>query len=758
MRGRAEVDRKPLGYAFAFTSTAIVLGGLTLVLVLVILPRRYVLHAGLRESGASFPASAPAFAPTPGVKRTAVSRPAPATVAGPGPGERFWAEILPLLREARYDEALPLFDSYLRDHATDRGVRRERAITLERAGRSGLAAAAYAELLREGDDPDVRLLYARSLRDQGRLTEADEQYRLLRRQRPDDVALAMESARALAWGRRFEAAAEILVATLTSHPGEEDVRVELARVYYWAGRSGDADRVLAGMSPDDVAALGAEQLREDVLAAVASPPAEEAKEPSLAQRAERALGDGEYRAAADLYRRALETAPADTALLRAYADVLQYRLEDPEGARASLLRLEQIRGEDPILAFRIAQLEVWTGRNGEATLRLERLLRAPDDAGPPEDRQSASEARALLGDLYRWAGHRLLSAEAYQRALADDPANEDAQRGLETLRADVERQVVEAERPRLGTDLYSFSDTDEFTRLDLALEAVTMDGSWVVGARSGSRIVRGGGLDGMAGSERGLFADVEIGRWWRLGTLRTAVRLGMERVRPAGTDATFDATLRFENLGSFRTDVAFHRGPAYPLTVTLSSLMANVGMDRLTLAAARRLRGRWSLAVSGDAALLRAPDAAAWPSAGTNLRLEGGLSLGRAFSDAWTVGVSGRALTYTDPAPLSDGRRLFWDPEAVFALGVYGQWIRSLGSTWEMSGRLAPSLALIAERSGDGFDRVPHLSAEGGLTRRFGGVRTKLDVFYSQGRFDGYRAYGARLGVSTAEHFGGGGR
>jgi thioredoxin-like negative regulator of GroEL len=761
LRRRAEPGRRPVRYAFGFASTAGILGGMTLVLVLIILPRRYVLHAGLRESGVSFPAEAAPFAPPPEQPRPAVVRPLPATPPQPGPAEQFWNEVLPLLKAGRYQETFPLFESYLRDHPTDRNVRREWAITLDRAGRSGMAAATYAALLRERDDPDVRLLYARSLRDAGRLDEAEEQYRILRREQPADVALALESAQALAWGRHYEDAAEILAGILRSHPDQSEARVELARAYYSAGRLEDARAALDALPPDELATLGAEQLQTDIVAALTPPPAPEPPEPSLTDRAEEALGKGEYRTAANLYAQALEATPADTALIRTYADVLQYRLEDMEGARESLLRLESDRPGDANVSFRIAQLQAWTGRTQEATRRLEQLILAQAAADATAAQPSLprrAEERALLGDLYRWDGLRVLSAATYERALVDDSSNVAAREGLETLRSDVDKQVEAEENPRLGTAVSSYSDSDEFTRLDLALEGVALDGTWVVGARSGSRILRGNGLDGLTGSERGLFADVQLGRWWRWGTIRTSLRLGMERFPVEGTDATVDASLLFDQPGSFRTQLEYQRGPAYPVTVTRSSLVAGVGMDRLTLTAARQLFGPWSLTLSGDVTRLSAPDAASWPDAKSSTRIDGSVSLGRSMSPGLIVGVAGEALTYTDAAPVSDAVRLFWDPRAVYSLGVYTQWSRSLGERWDLSGRVAPSFALIDERTRAGFDRVPHISADAGLTYHGGGLSTKLDLFYYQGRFDGYRAYGARLSVSATDLFHRGGR
>jgi hypothetical protein len=107
------VDRRPeggsrrTGYVLGFGFTAFLLGGMTLIMVLVILPRRYVLNAGLRESGISFPSEAAPFIPPQEVRREAPLPPPPppdTEMAPRGAGEVFWERVEPLLR----GEGLPM--------------------------------------------------------------------------------------------------------------------------------------------------------------------------------------------------------------------------------------------------------------------------------------------------------------------------------------------------------------------------------------------------------------------------------------------------------------------------------------------------------------------------------------------------------------------------------------------------------------------------------------------------------------------------
>jgi len=119
------------------------------------------------------------------------------------------------------------------------------------------------------------------------------------------------------------------------------------------------------------------------------------------------------------------------------------------------------------------------------------------------------------------------------------------------------------------------------------------------------------------------------------------------------------------------------------------------------------------------------------------------------------------SLVGTGPAPhapLATGgsRRLFWDPRFMVAGGPYTRIARDLSESWTATARLFPGVALVEERGAAGSDLVPHLTAEAGA--RWEGMRlsASLDLFYSQGRFDGYRAYGARISVSALDGRGAG--
>ena len=754
MARRPERGTSESRYPLRFGTAAFILISGTLVLVLFVLPQRYVLRPGFRESGVTFPNPSTPFAPSPVVPVAARIFPEPPRPPGPpalilpGPAEVFWSEIVPLLASGRYDDALPVFDRYLSDHPEDVDVRRESAITLLTVGRLPEAVEELRRLLDSRDAFEQRLVLARTLRELGRTDEAAAEYERLAAARPDDLALTLEWAQAYAWAERYEEAAEVLERAHARDPMSIPLRVELARVYYSSDRLEDARELLVSLDADDLAAAGALGLRDDIVAALYVPPPVPPTPPTLLERALAAREARDLEGARALFAEALRASPNDSAVWQAYADLLEYELGDFEGARAALLEVERLSTPSVNLQYRLAQLEIWTGRMDDAAPRLQGIL-ASMDAGAVGTVLRA-DVYATLGDLRRWDGDRLGAAELYALALSGDPAHARARAGMGALEADVDRQLVELEAPRAGASAYSLADTDDFARVDLGGEWVEVDGRWVWGGTAGNRWISGVALDGADALRQGAFVDLEAARWWRFGTVRTAVDFGVQRFR-SDWEVALGASVGHRGPAGAASELRYERGPAYPIAVTLQSLLAHVVQDRFLLNHARPLGELWSVSAVLDGAWLRADADSVAPGTDTGTgRLQGVLSVGRALSSTWTIGLATQSLVFSHAAPVTalpggGTRRLFWDPSLVVSIGPYAQLTRDLTTYWKVTGRLGPGIALIDERGTPGSDLVPHFSAEAGVRREGSRFWTALDLFYYQGQFDGYRTYGARL-------------
>jgi predicted Zn-dependent protease len=752
-RGQA-VSRYPL----RFGTAAFLLISVTLVLVLFVIPERYVLSPGFRESGMSFPAPTTPFIPVAVVSVPAPLLPALREVIAPGPAEALWAKVLPLVERGQLGAAVPVFEGYLAEYPADRDVRRELAVTLLAAGRLAEAVPLLRTLLAEAPDAELRLLAARTLRDLGRIDEAAREYARLAEERPDDEQLALEWAQAHAWFREYEDAAAVLTSALAQHPGSVPLGVELVRVYYSLGRLRDAVVLLAEMDPDELASAGAGGLRDSVLAsffALVPEVVPAPDRPTLLGRAMAARFAGDLERARSLLEDALAARPDDRELWLAYADLREYEMADFEGARRALHEAGRLGAPDPSLELRLAQLEVWTGRNAEAMRRLEALLVSLDAGAIGSGRVSRAEVLALRGDLERWEGDRIDAARSYRLALAADVDSQRARDGLAALEAEVADQLVELEAPGLSGVAYSLADTDDFARVDAGGEwADVVGGRWVWGGAAGQRWMEGVDLGAVDASRAGVFVNVGLARWWRWGTLRTGLDLGAERLRPSW-DVLLGGSLRHRSGGGTDTEIRFEHGPAHPLASTLQSVLAEVVHERLSLAHARALGERWSVSAVLEGARLRTLSGNASGPDETE-RIQLALAAGRAVNRSLTLGLSTRALTFTYAAPLTDAgpgaRPLFWDPRAALSAGPFASLTHEISPVWRVTGRLTPGLALLDERrpGDDGYDLVPHVSAEAGI-RHEGRLSTALELFYYQGQFDGYRSYGARLTISASE-------
>ena len=206
-----EAERRLLPYWLRFLAVTAALLLATGVLVLVVMPQRFVLEAGLRESGVSFPSSRVGF----GAPRSApLVQPPPPRPVSPasvqGPAEILWNELGPALDAERWDVALGLMDAYLRERPADLAVRRERARTLARAGRLSAAEAAWERLATETGAVADRLELARLLRDRGEYDRAIAIYEGLIEDRPDEPGLQREYASTLLWAERYPRAIESL--------------------------------------------------------------------------------------------------------------------------------------------------------------------------------------------------------------------------------------------------------------------------------------------------------------------------------------------------------------------------------------------------------------------------------------------------------------------------------------------------------------------------------------------------------------------
>ena len=738
----ARPDSKPrrLPYWLSFTALTLLLGSLTVAFVLVVLRQRFVLHAGLRESGVSFPAASEPL----GERERELIRPTLAvgstggsSAVSPGPSESFWSGVMPLLRAERYQEALPLFTDFLERFPQNHSVRREYARTLSRAGRLEASERALTWLAKETGDAAVYRQLARLQRDRRAFDRAVETYGRLLAEQPDDLELRHELAQTLAWAERYEAAIAEYRRLVRSAPDRTDYLLDLARALFWSDRIAEAEALLAEFPEDAREIGGAERLAIEIALVRAAPAAEDEAEAerSAIDRARKAAGDGDLALAERLYTEALAGRSEDSELLLEWADFLQYRRSDFGRARAALIDLEELNPPDGSMKLRLAQLAAWTGQEDEAHARLLALV---------EEQPESAEAWLLLGEVSRWRGSRQAASRAYDRVLVLNPDDERATVGRAAVR-EASMMVIDArEEPGGGPILNVFSDTDDYQRLDVGASVAVQPDANGFKVVAGYRRLQGFDLEAArteSGLDAGGFAEVEYVRWWNEANVRTAFQVGIESLGDIGAQPMLGAEVELPDLDGTDFRAVFRHGPAYPLTQTYASATAGLVSDRLLLSAYRPLGGSWSLWMAAHGASVR--------GAGTdNWRLNGQIVASRRISEVFSAGVFTGAMGYTEPAPGDEVRRLYWDPRLFWVTGVVldarTKGDRGLGAR----ARIQPGIGVVDERSLDAGGLVPQLGLEGGLDYRFGRSSIYLTARYARGREGGYNSFGLDLGAS----------
>jgi Flp pilus assembly protein TadD len=725
--------RRRFPYWVVYTGITTLLLALTGFLVLIVLPERFVLQAGLRESGISFPASTLGFGPPARSPVVEPPPPPPRPVAPAiGPAEALWSELTPLLRVGRYHEALARMEDYLAVHPGDLGVRRERARTLAGTGDRQRASEALGRLADEPGELQDGLALARFIRDAGELSEAVEIYRTLVDRYPDDADLRYELAQALMWSERYREAEAEFRALIRLRPTEDVYRLELARVLYWTDRLEEARSVLAAISPEAESRMEADALDAELVTLLA--PVEPEPEPvdqSPLARARRAAAAGELQLAAELYREALQADSGDAVLWLEWIDFQQRRLGDLEGARDALIAYDGRFGLSPELGYRLALLHTWTERNEEARLILLRLL---------ETSPNRAEAWSLLGDVYRWSGERPAAAGAYRRALVLDPADPRALAGAADLGLQRERIVAARERRGYGPRASAYGDSDEYRRFELEADArlAFPRSSSALRVATGYRWLEGLDVSGVETTDDGPYTEAELIHWWREATIRTALRAGVQYLRGFGLEPSFGLDVEVPDAGGFGLLGTLEHAPAYPLTATLESVQQPVRADRLFVSLFRSLGERWSVGGTADVAVLTHTEA-------NNIRWGGRLTLGWNVSRRVVGELSSSYLSYTDAAPRSALRGIYWDPASFWAttlsLGLRER--PELG--WGYGVMLTGGAALMDERSATGTVWVPQFAVEGMLSHTGRRQDFELRAFYRRGRERDYSSLGLDL-------------
>ena len=301
----------------------------------------------------------------------------------------------------------------------------------------------------------------------GALEASAVSYRRAVELRPSDLAARVVLANVLFTGGDLEAAEQMYSQALERHPDAPAAqaglgRVALARREYadavarfeqglaaapWANALhyplalafrglGDTERAETHLRlQGDVEIVPPDPLRQEL---------DELLESANAYniRGGRALDAGNYRAAADLFRRGLELDPDDPSL-RQRLGVALFQLGDVAGARQAFERVVRTAPEHTEGQFSLGVLLADQGRHEEAIEHLSTVLE--HDAAYIPARVQLAEALARTGRPDEAIPH-------YEQALALDPTRQEAAYGAAMAYVRMERYDVARDRLERGLD------------------------------------------------------------------------------------------------------------------------------------------------------------------------------------------------------------------------------------------------------------------------------------------------------------------
>ena len=279
----------------------------------------------------------------------------------------------------------------------------------------------------------ARVLLADVLLAQGELEAAERTYGETLEQHPDSAAAQVGLGRVALTRREYTDAVARFERALALAPWANGVHYPLALAYRGLGDTGKAEEHL--QQRGDVEALPPDPLRQQL---------DELLESANAYniRGGRALDAGNYRAAADLFRRGLELDPSDPSL-RQRLGVALFQLGDASGAMAEFERVARTAPEHTQARFSLGVLLADQGRDREAIDHLSAAL---------QHDPAYIQARVQLADVLARSGRADEALTHYDEALALDPTRPEPGFGAAMALVRLERYAAARDRLTQGVE------------------------------------------------------------------------------------------------------------------------------------------------------------------------------------------------------------------------------------------------------------------------------------------------------------------
>ncbi len=283
------------------------------------------------------------------------------------------------------------------------------------------------------DDLATRVVLANVLFTQGDLDAAEQMYSQALDRHPDAPAAQVGLGRVALSRQEYSDAVARLEQGLAAAPWANAVHYQLALAYRGLG---DTERAEAHLQlQGDVEALPPDPLRQEL---------DELLESANAYniRGGRALDAGNYRTAADLFRRGLELDPTDPSL-RQRLGVALFQLGDVTGAMQEFEQVVEAAPEHTEAQFSLAVVLADQGRDQEAIEHFTAVL---------ENDPAYLQARVQLAQSLARTGRSDEAVSHFDQVLEMDPTRQEAAYGAAMAYVRLERYDAALDRLQRGLD------------------------------------------------------------------------------------------------------------------------------------------------------------------------------------------------------------------------------------------------------------------------------------------------------------------
>ena len=283
------------------------------------------------------------------------------------------------------------------------------------------------------DDLAAHVVLANVLFTQGEFDAAEQMYSQALERHPDAPAAQVGLGRVALARREYADAVARFEQGLAAAPWANAVHYQLALAYRGLG---DTERAEAHLQlQGEIEAVPPDPLRQEL---------DELLESANAYniRGGRALDAGNYRAAADLFRRGLQLDPDDPSL-RQRLGVALFQLGDVAGAVEAFDRVVRTAPDHTEAQFSLGVVRADQGRHREAIDHLSTVL---------QHDPAYIQARVQLANVLARSGRPDEALSHYEQALAQDPTRLEATFGAAMTLVRLERYAAARDRLQQGVE------------------------------------------------------------------------------------------------------------------------------------------------------------------------------------------------------------------------------------------------------------------------------------------------------------------